>query len=152
MAKIKLGLQSKLYLGNLDARRDWGHARDYVEAMYLMLQQPKPEDYVIGTGEQHSVRELCELAFRQIGIKLKWRGKGKNEIGYDAKTGNVLVEIDLNYFRPAEVNSLRADASKSRKELRWTPKTSFRELVKEMITADIESTLRNELAKKRIEK
>ncbi len=148
VAKIKLGLQDKLYLGNLDAKRDWGHAKDYVLAMYLMMQKPTPEDYVIGTGEQHSVRELCELAFKQIGVKLLWRGKGKTEKAVDAKTGQVLVEIDLNYFRPAEVNSLRADARKAQKMLRWKPKTDFKELIKEMVTEDIEDTLRQELAKK----
>src|SRR3989344_2153844 len=147
VAKIKLGRQDKLYLGNLEARRDWGHAKDYVAAMYLMLQQRKPDDYVIGTGTQHSVRELCELAFKQIGVTLKWRGSGKNEKGFDAKTGDVLVEIDPRYFRPSEVNSLRANARKAFKELGWKPKTSFRELVKEMVTADIENTLRQELAK-----
>ncbi len=148
VAKIKLGIQDKLYLGNLEAKRDWGHAKDYVEAMYLMLQQPKPEDYVIGTGEQHSVRELCELAFKQIGITLKWRGKGRNEKGFDQKTGDVLVEIDPHYYRPAEVNSLRADARKALKKLGWKPKVTFRELIKEMVTEDIEDTLRRELAKK----
>src|SRR3989338_5623045 len=105
VAKIKLGLQDKLYLGNLDAKRDWGHARDYVLAMYLMLQMPQPKDYVIGTGEQHSVKEFCKLAFKQIGVNLKWQGTGKSEKGVDAKTGQVLVEIDPHYFRPAEVNS-----------------------------------------------
>lgn len=152
VAKIKLGLQNKLYLGNLEARRDWGHAQDYVEAMYLMLQQPKPKDYVIGTGRQHSVRQLCELAFKQIGVTLKWRGAGQNEKGVDAKTGDVLVAIDLNYFRPAEVNSLRADPRKASKELGWKPKIKFHELIKEMVTADIESTLRSELAKGGIKK
>lgn len=147
VAKIKLGIQDKLYLGNLEARRDWGHAKDYVEAMYLMMQRPKPEDYVIGTGKQHSVRELCQLAFKQIGITLKWKGKGKLEKGCDAKTGAVLVEIDPHYFRPAEVNSLRANARKAFKELGWKPKTSFSELIKEMVTTDIEDTLRRELAK-----
>lgn len=147
VAKIKLGIQNKLYLGNLDARRDWGHAKDYVEAMYLMLQKREPEDYVIGTSEQHSVREFCESAFKQIGINLNWRGKGLKEQGFDAKTGDMLVEIDPNYFRPAEVNSLRADTKKALEKLHWKPKTSFNDLIKEMVTADIEDTLRRELAK-----
>lgn len=151
VAKIKLGLQDKLYLGNLDAKRDWGHAKDYVEAMYIMMQMPIPKDYVIGTGEQHSVRELAELAFKQIGVTLAWKGKGKNEKGIDAKTGDVLVLIDPNYYRPAEVNSLRADARKAEKELGWKPKIGFQELIKEMVTSDIENTLRHELAKGKIE-
>ncbi len=147
VAKIKLGLQDKLYLGNLEALRDWGHAKDYVEAMYLMLQETVPEDYVIGTGEQHTVREFCELAFKQIGIDLVWKGKNIQEKGFDKKTGDILVEIDKNYFRPAEVNSLKADARKAQKKLGWKTKTSFADLIKEMVTSDIEDTLRRELSK-----
>lgn len=137
VARIKLGLQDKLYLGNLDALRDWGHAKDYVEAMYLMLQQPKPEDYVIATGEQHSVREFCELAFKEVGIDLVWKGKGVKEKGVDKKTGKILIEIDPKYFRPTEVNSLLGDPSKARKILKWKPKISFMELVRDMIKSDM---------------
>ncbi len=147
VAKIKLGLQDKLYLGNLEAKRDWGHAKDYVLAMHAMLQRTEPEDFVIATGEQHSVREFCELAFKQIGVNLKWKGKGKLEKGLDSKTGAVLVEIDPKYFRPAEVNSLKGNAKKAHDKLGWKPKTSFAELVKEMVTSDIEDTLRHELGK-----
>jgi GDPmannose 4,6-dehydratase len=139
VAKIKLGLQDKLYLGNLDALRDWGHARDYVEAMHLMLQQSKPEDYVIATGEQHSVREFCELAFKEIGIDLVWKGKGVKEKGVDKKSGKVVIEIDPKYFRPTEVNSLLGDASKAKKILKWKPKISFKDLVREMVESDIKS-------------
>jgi GDPmannose 4,6-dehydratase len=147
VAKIKLGLQDTLYLGNLDAKRDWGHAKDYVEAMYLMLQQDTPKDYVIATGEQHSVREFCELAFQEIGVTVEWKGKGKHEKGIDKKTGKTIIEIDPKYFRPAEVNSLMGDASKAYKDFGWKPKISFKELVKEMVTSDIEDTLRHEKAK-----
>ena len=136
-AGISLGLQDKIYLGNLDAKRDWGHAKDYVEAMYLMLQQPKPEDYVIATGEQHSVREFCELVFKEIGIDLVWKGKRVKEKGIDKKTGKVLIEIDPKYFRPSEVNSLLGDTSKARKILKWKPKIGFNDLVKEMVASDI---------------
>lgn len=145
VARIKLGLQDKLYLGNLDAKRDWGHARDYVEAMYLMMQLPKPEDFVIATGEQHTVREFCELAFKEIGIKIKWHGKGLEEKGIDSETGNTLIEIDDKYFRPAEVNSLMGDATKAYNKLGWKPKTTFSELVKEMVASDL-----NEESKKHI--
>ena len=147
VAKISLGIQDKLFLGNLEARRDWGHAKDYVEAMYQMLQQPTPEDYVIATGKQHSVREFTELAFKEIGINLEWSGKGKDKKGVDPKTKKVLVEIDPRYFRPAEVNSLRGDATKAREKLGWKPKINFKELVKEMVAADIEDTLQEERAK-----
>jgi GDPmannose 4,6-dehydratase len=143
VAKIMLGLQDKLYLGNLDAKRDWGHAKDYVEAMYLMLQQAKPEDYVIATGEQHSVREFCELAFKEIGIDLIWKGKGVKEKGLDKKTGKILIEIDPKYFRPTEVNSLLGDASKAKKILKWKTKISFKELVSEMVESDIKNLKKN---------
>lgn len=136
--RIKLGLQDKLFLGNLDAKRDWGHARDYVEAMYLMLQHEKPDDFVIATGEQHTVREFCTLAFKELGIDLIWKGKDVNEKGIDKKTGKVLVEVDPRYFRPTDVDSLRGDASKAKKILGWKPKTSFRQLVAEMVKNDLE--------------
>lgn len=141
-ARIKLGLQDKLYLGNLDAKRDWGHSKDAVRAMWTMLQQPEPDDYVIATGEQHSVREFCELAFREVGIDLEWRGEGVEEKGIDKKTGKVIVEIDPRYFRPAEVESLLGDSSKAREKLGWKPKISFPELVKEMVQFDLEQAKR----------
>ncbi|MDA2936261.1 GDP-mannose 4,6-dehydratase [Patescibacteria group bacterium AH-259-L05] len=137
-ARIKLGLQDKLYLGNLNAQRDWGHSRDSVEAMWLMLQQKEPDDYVIATGEQHSVREFCQLAFKEIGTDLEWQGKGLEEKGIDRETGKVIIEVDPIYHRPAEVESLVGDATKARKRLGWQPKTSFKELVKEMAQSDLE--------------
>ncbi len=135
VARIKLGPQERLYLGNLDARRDWGHARDFVEAQWLMLQQDEPGDYVIATGEQHSVREFCELAFREVGIEIRWRGRGIDEVGIT--DGKVLVSVDPRYFRPTEVESLVGDASKARAKLGWRPRTTFRELVAEMIREDL---------------
>lgn len=135
--RIKLGLQDKLYLGNLNAKRDWGHAQDFVLAMYLMLQQKKPEDLVIATGIQHSVREFCTQAFKGVGINLKWEGKGINEKGIDRKTGKVLVEVDPRYFRPTEVESLLGDARKAKRLLGWQPKVSFNRLVKEMVEHDL---------------
>ncbi|WP_424894955.1 GDP-mannose 4,6-dehydratase [Tepidimonas sp. HKU79] len=145
LARIKLGLQSCLYLGNLDARRDWGHARDYVEAMWLMLQQPEPEDYVIATGEQYSVREFVNAAARELDMALEWRGSGKEERafwinasdGLLASRGYPVIAIDPRYFRPAEVETLLGDASKARSKLGWQPKTSFRQLIQEMVTADL---------------
>jgi GDPmannose 4,6-dehydratase len=137
VAAIKLGRQKRLYIGNLDAKRDWGHARDYVEGMWLMLQQPKADDYVLATGEAHSVREFVELAFAQTGRKIEWRGKGVQEQGRDAKTGETLVEIDPRYFRPTEVDLLLGDPTKARAQLGWQHKTSFSELVREMVEADL---------------
>jgi len=136
--RIKLGLQDKLYLGNLYAKRDWGHSKDSVEAMWLMLQQPKPDDYVIATGKQHSVREFCELSFKELGIDLEWQGQGLNEKGIDKKTNKIIIEVDPKYFRPAEVESLLGDSTKAREKLRWKPKISFEELVKEMVQSDLE--------------
>ncbi len=138
VAAISLGLEDKLYLGNLGAKRDWGDARDYVEGMWLMLQQSTPDDYVLATGEQHSVREFAELAFSEIGKKIEWRGSGKDEVGVDAETGDILIEIDERYFRPAEVSSLLGDAAKAKAALGWAPKNSFADLVKEMVRKDIE--------------
>ena len=138
VAKIKLGLQDKLYLGNLDAKRDWGHAKDYVRGMYLMLQQEVADDYVLASGETHPVREFVELAFQEVGIKIKWEGKDVNEKGMDAATGKVLVEVDPAYFRPTEVELLHGDASKAKRELGWEPVYTFMELVKEMVKADME--------------
>jgi GDPmannose 4,6-dehydratase len=137
-AHIKQKKQKKLYLGNLDAKRDWGHAKDYVECMWLILQAEKPDDYVIATGEMHTVREFCEIAFKEIGIYLKWEGKGINEKGIDSKTGEVLIEVDSNYFRPTEVEQLCGDPSKAMNELGWNPtKTSFEKLIKEMVKEDL---------------
>jgi len=146
LARIKVGLQECLYLGNLEARRDWGHARDFVEAQWLMLQQPQAEDYVIATGEQHSVREFVEAAAAELGMKIRWKGKGADEKGYDA--GNrCIVAIDPRYFRPAEVDTLLGDASKARTKLGWKPRVSFRELVAEMAQADLREAERSHLVK-----
>src|SRR5690242_19999246 len=132
VAAIHQGFQQRLYLGNLDAKRDWGHARDYVEAMYLITQQPKPDDYVVATGETHTVREFVELAFAEVGRKISWRGAGTQEQGIDVKSGEVLVSVDPRYFRPTEVDFLLGDPSKARKKLGWTHKISFSKLVAEM--------------------
>jgi GDPmannose 4,6-dehydratase len=137
VAAIRLGRQKRLYIGNLDAKRDWGHARDYVEGMWLMLQQAEPDDYVLATGETHSVREFVELAFARVGRTIAWRGAGRDEQGFDAGTGEVLVEIDPHYFRPTEVDVLLGDPSKARAKLGWVHKTAFRDLVKEMVDADL---------------
>ncbi len=137
VARIKLGLQDVVYLGNLDAKRDWGHARDYVEAMWLMLQQEKPDDFVIATGQTRSVREFVECAFAEIGITIAWKGSGVDEVGYDIQTGKELVLVDPNYFRPVEVDLLIGDSSKAKKQLGWEPKVSFEQLVKEMVAHDI---------------
>lgn len=137
VARIKKGLQKVLYLGNLEAQRDFGYAKDYVEGMWLMLQQETPDDYVIGTGKMYSVRTFVEKAFNQVGITIKWCGSGLDETGIDAATGNVVVKISEKYFRPAEVELLIADATKARETLGWESKTSIDELVKIMITADL---------------
>jgi len=146
LARIKVGLQQCLFLGNLEARRDWGHARDFVEAQWLMLQQPRPEDYVIATGEQHSVREFAEAAARELAMKIKWRGKGAEEKGYDAE-GRCIVAIDRRYYRPTEVDSLLGDASKARTQLGWLPRVRFAELVAEMAHADLRDAERESLVK-----
>ena len=144
LARIKLGLQDCLYLGNLDSKRDWGHARDYVEMQWLMLQQEVPEDFVIATGVQHSVRDFVDAAAAECGLEIEWRGGGVDECGYDSK-GRRVVAVDPRYFRPTEVESLLGDASKARKKLGWQPRTSFRSLVSEMVRADIEAAERDEL-------
>ena len=136
--RIKQGFQDNLYLGNLDAKRDWGYAKDYVECMWLMLQQKHPEDFVIATGEMHTVREFCDLAFKEAGIELRWEGKGLDEKGIDVATGRVLVEVDPKYFRPCEVDQLLGDPRKAKTLLGWNPtKTSFKELIKKMVAHDM---------------
>lgn len=140
VAAISKGEQDCLYLGNIDALRDWGHARDYVEAMWLALQQDTPDDYVIATGEAHTVRQFVELAFAEAGIKIGWAGMGVNEIGFDCKTMHPIIRIDPKYFRPTEVNLLRGDATKAMTRLGWRPKIGFRDLVKEMVAADMEGS------------
>jgi len=147
LARIKLGLQERLFLGNLDARRDWGHARDFVEAQWLMLQQPKPEDFVIATGEQHSVRDFVDATARELGMPIAWKGKGAEEKGFDAK-GNCVVAIDRRYFRPAEVDTLLGDPRKAAAKLGWRPKIRFDELVKEMAREDLRDAERQSLVKK----
>lgn len=137
-ARIAQGKQEKLYLGNLSSLRDWGYAKDYVECMWMILQQPEPDDYVIATGEQHSVREFCQLAFRRVGIELRFEGEGENEKGIDVKTGKALVEVSPDFYRPTDVVNLWGDPSKARKELGWNPqKTSFSQLVNLMVDADM---------------
>ncbi len=136
-ARIKLGIQDCLYLGNLDAKRDWGFAGDYVRAMWLMLQQEQPEDFVIATGETHTVREFIELAYQNVGIRIAWRGTGINEEGIDVSSGKTVVKIDPRYFRPTEVDILLGDAAKARQKLGWSPSMTFNELVKLMVTEDI---------------
>ena len=142
VAAIQLGLQKTLYLGNLDARRDWGHARDYVEGMWLMLQQDQPDDYVMATGESHSVREFAELAFAEVGRHIEWQGVGIDEIGIDNATHEVLIRIDTNYFRPTEVETLQGDATKARKKLGWRHKIGFHDLVSEMVADDLKVVAR----------
>ncbi len=139
VAAIEHGLQEHLYLGNLDAQRDWGHARDYVEGMWLMLQQDEPDDYVLATGETHSVREFVEHAFAHVGRTIAWRGKRLDEVGYEPKTGRELVKVDPRYFRPTEVDQLLGDPSKAKAKLGWQAKTKFRELVAEMVASDLAS-------------
>ena len=135
-AAIEIGLQDRLYLGNLNAERDWGHARDYVEGMWMMLQQDEPDDYVLATGEKHSVREFVERAFDHVGRRIAWRGDGVEETGVDAKSGQVLVEVDPRYFRPTEVDVLLGDSGKAHQKLGWRHKTSFADLVREMVESD----------------
>lgn len=137
LANILKGAQKKLYLGNLNAKRDWGHARDFVEGMWMMLQSEKPDDYVLATGEQHSVRAFVEASFGLCGIRIRWEGEGQNERGVDSATGNALIEIDPGYFRPAEVETLLGDASKAKSKLGWEPKTTFDQLVRQMVESDL---------------
>ena len=143
LSRIKQGLQDKLYLGNLDAKRDWGHARDYVEIQWLMLQQEQPEDFVVATGIQYTVREFIEFAAKTIDIKISWEGQGVDEKGYD-ENGDCIVEVDPHYFRPTEVESLLGDPTKAKEKLGWSPKTTLEEMVTEMMQADMQAA-ENEL-------
>jgi len=147
LARIKLGLQECLYLGNLDAKRDWGHAKDYVEMQWLMLQQEKPEDYVIATGVQYSVRDFVNAAANELGVTIAWKGKGVDEKGHDA-AGRCIVAVDPRYFRPTEVETLLGDPSKAKAKLGWTPKIGFKELVSEMVREDLKASERDELIKR----
>lgn len=149
LARIKIGLQEMLYVGNLDARRDWGHARDYVRMMWLMLQQSEPEDYVVATGQQHSVRELIELAAEKLGLRIGWEGRGVEEQGIDQATGKPIIAIDPRYFRPAEVDTLLGDPSKARRKLGWEPRISFEELVSEMVIADLEEAEKDTMVRQK---
>ena len=137
VAAIELGIQDKLYVGNIDAKRDWGHAKDYVEGMWRILQQEEPEDFVLATGETHSVREFIELAFAERGVNIEWQGSGIDEKGIDTKTGRTLIEIDQRYFRPTEVDMLLGDPSKAKEKLGWVHTTAFKQLVKEMVESDV---------------
>jgi GDPmannose 4,6-dehydratase len=147
VAAIECGLQEALYLGNLDAKRDWGHARDYVEGMWRIVQQDTPDDYVLATGETHSVREFVELAFAEVGRTIAWRGKGVDEVGIDEASGKTLVRIDPRYFRPTEVDQLLGDPSKAREKLGWQLRISFRELVKDMVESDLVEAHREQQAR-----
>lgn len=162
VARMKLGLQKKLYLGNLDTKRDWGHAKDFVRAMWLILQQDKADDYVIATGEDHSVREFVECAFREIGVEIAWKGKGVKEVGFiktyeepetgdgsrgGLKEGDIVVQVDPRYYRPTEVDSLLGNPAKAKKQLKWEPAVSFQELVSEMVREDLEGASMDQLCK-----
>ena len=148
VARIKLGLQDHLYLGNLDSKRDWGHARDYVKMQWLMLQQDEPDDYCISTGAQYSVRDFVDAAFKEVGISVRWEGKGIDEKGYDTKTGVLLVEVDTRYFRPTEVETLLGDSTKAKEKLGWVPEISLDEMVAEMVRGDLRIAERDELCRR----
>ena len=141
--KIHLGLQEKLYLGNLEAKRDWGHAKDYVEGMWKMLQLEKPEDFILATGKTHSIREFCEMAFNELSIKIIWKGRGSNEVGINSSNGKEIIAIDSNYFRPTEVDLLIGDSSKAKRILNWNPRYDLKLIVKEMISFDLEKIKNN---------
>jgi GDPmannose 4,6-dehydratase len=145
VARIKLGLQETLFMGNIDAKRDWGHARDYVEMMWMMLQQDVSDDYVVATGETNTVRSFIELAFSCIGVQIEWKGKGVDEVGYDAASGKARVKIDEKYFRPTEVELLIGDPTKAKEKLGWVPKTAMHELCKEMVQADLKLVEKGDL-------
>jgi GDPmannose 4,6-dehydratase len=148
VARIKLGLQDRIHLGNLDAKRDWGHARDYVEAQWLMLQQDEPEDFVVATGKQYSVRDFVNAAFKEVGIAVRWEGSGVDEKGYDAGSGALLVEVDTRYFRPTEVETLLGDPAKAKEKLGWVAKTSLEDMVAEMVRDDLRIAERDEMCKR----
>jgi GDPmannose 4,6-dehydratase len=148
VARIKLGLQDRLYLGNLDSRRDWGHAKDYVRMQWLMLQQDEPDDYCISTGVQYSVRDFVDAAFKEVGISVRWEGSGVDEKGYDARSGALLVEVDPRYFRPTEVETLLGDSSKAKQKLGWVPEISLEEMVAEMVRGDLRIAERDELCRR----
>ena len=145
LSRIKLGLQKKLFLGNLDAKRDWGHAKDFIEAQWLMLQQEKPEDFVIATGKQYSVRDFINLAAKQLDMKIEWNGKDLNEVG--SFEGKDIIKVDPRYFRPTEVETLLGDASKAKEKLNWSPKISFEQIIKEMVDKDLELAKNDQLIK-----
>jgi GDPmannose 4,6-dehydratase len=148
LARLKLGLQNRLYLGNLNAMRDWGHARDFVEVQWLMLQQDEPDDFVIATGRQHSVRDFVDAGAGELGIEIDWQGEGLDEIGVDRATGKTIISVDPRYFRPTEVETLLGDPSKAREKLGWQSRTTFNELVAEMIREDLKEAERDNLCKK----
>ena len=145
LARIKLGLQDRLYLGNMDAKRDWGHARDYVEMQWLMLQQDEPDDYVIATGEQYSVRDFVDAACDELGVGIRWEGEGVDEVGIDQNSGRTIVAVDPRYFRPTEVETLLGDPGKARERLGWETRTTFKQLVAEMAVADLREAERDQL-------
>ena len=148
LARIKLGLQDTLFLGNMDAKRDWGHAKDFVEMQWLMLQQDKPEDFTISTGVQYTVRDFVNIAAKELGIKLKWKGYGVNETGVNVSTGDVIIRVDSRYFRPTEVETLLGDSTKAKEKLGWVPKISFKELIKEMVSSDLDDARKDKLCNK----
>ncbi len=147
-ARIAVGLQKKLYLGNMDSLRDWGHARDYVEAMWLMLQQDSPDDYVVATGKQYSIRTLCEHAFKHVGMEIEWRGQDVHEVGVVKGTDREVIAVDPVYFRPAEVETLLGDPTKAKEKLGWEPKVSFEQLIQEMVAADLDTAKRDALVRR----
>ena len=149
LARIKAGLQETLHVGTLDARRDWGHARDYVRMMWMMLQQPEPEDYVVATGQQHSVRDLIEVAAAKLDIRIRWEGKGLEEKGFDAAAGKPIVAVDPRYFRPAEVDTLLGNSSKARRKLGWEPRIRFEDLVGEMVMADLKEAEKDSMVQQK---
>ena len=149
LARIKLGLQDCLYLGNMDAKRDWGHARDYVEMQWLMLQQEEPDDFCIATGVQYSVRQFVEVACGELGLQVRWEGEGVDEKGVDVSTGKVIVAVDSRYFRPTEVETLLGDPSKAKEKLGWVPTTTFEEMVKEMVNADLRNAEKDQLCQRK---
>ena len=148
VARISMGLQERLYLGNLDSLRDWGHARDYVEAMWLMLQHDEPDDFVVATGKQVSVRDFVSMAFGEVGVKLEWQGEGVEEVGKNAENGEVLVQVDPKYFRPTEVDTLLGDPTKAKTKLGWQPKTTLEQMVQEMVKDDLKAAQKDELCRR----